>query len=271
MGDCVRRRREEWSPVAEWRKTDRGEGTRDAYATYGRGRRGHHERGRCGSTPCQCRAVRRGERGRGCRGFLSRVRRTHLGDAACRGDDGRGDRGAVPVRHGRLSAGSGCAGDGRLSAAAAEQRAAQSPQRCEERDPAHSRAPAAALVRDVTRGELTHQRRRLGRLALRDGGTAQHREMAVETRAGRAAPAGDRRHTWPAAHCYLFHVTPHPYEGTRPGQVNPIAPSRHSCIPVAGFTSLIRRLTITHRIRLIPGRVGHGVQERARPERGRSH
>lgn len=223
------------------------------------------------SAPFQCRAVRWGERCRGGRRFLSRARRAHLGDAACRGDDGRGDRGAVPVRHGRLSAGSGCAGDDRLSAAAAEQRAAQSPQWCEERDPAHSRAPAAALVRDVTRGELTHQQRRLGRLALRDGGTAQHREMAVETRAGRAAPAGDRRHTWPAAHCYLFHVTPHPYEGTRPGQVNPIAPSRHSCIPVAGFTSPIRRLTITHRIQLIPGRVGHGGQERARPERGRSH
>lgn len=176
------------------------------------------------SAPFQCRAVRWGERCRGDTRFLSRVRRAHLGDAACRGDDGRGDRGAVPVRHGRLSAGSGYAGDDRLSAAAAEQRAAQSPQWCEERDPAHSRAPAAALVRDVTRGELTHQQRRLGRFALRDGGTAQHREMAVETRAGRAAPAGDRRHTWPAAHCYLFHVTPHPYEGTRPGQVNPIAP-----------------------------------------------
>ncbi|ELP64456.1 hypothetical protein STRTUCAR8_02537, partial [Streptomyces turgidiscabies Car8] len=37
-------------------------------------------------------------------------------------------------------------------------------------------------------------------------------------------------------HRYLFHVTPHPYESTRPGQVNPIAPSGHSCISVTGFT-----------------------------------
>lgn len=132
--------------------------------------------------------------------------------------------GAV-VRRARV----GNAGAGRCSAAA-EQRTAQPLQRCEERDPPHSRDPAAAVVRGVTRGELAHQRGRLERFALRDGRAAQHREMAVEARTGRAAPARDRRDTCPAAHCYLFHVTPHPYESTRPGQANPIAPSWHSCI-----------------------------------------
>lgn len=132
--------------------------------------------------------------------------------------------GAV-VRRARV----GNAGAGRCSAAA-EQRTAQPLQRCEERDPPHSRDPAAAVVRGVTRGELAHQRGRLERFALRDGRAAQHREMAVEARTGRTAPARDRRDTCPAAHCYLFHVTPHPYESTRPGQANPIAPSWHSCI-----------------------------------------
>lgn len=143
-----------------------------------------------------------------------------------------------------------------VCSASAEQRTAQSAQWCEERDSPHSRAPAAAVVRGVTRGELTHQRRSLGRLALRDGGAAQHCEMAVEARAGRAAPASDRRDSCPAAHCYLFHVTPHPYESTRPGQANPIAPSRHSGIAGAGFTLPVRGLTVTLRIRPIPGRVG---------------
>jgi hypothetical protein len=44
--------------------------------------------------------------------------------------------------------------------------------------------------------------------------------------------------------------------GTRPGQVNPIAPSGHPCIPVIGFTSPVRGLGVTLRIQLISGRVG---------------
>src|SRR5690606_23623156 len=105
------------------------------------------------------------------------------------------------------------------------------------------RAPGVAVGHGVVRGQLAHQRGRLGRLALRDRRSRQDREMAVEARTGRAAPAGDRRDPGPAAHCYLFHVTPHPYESTRPGQSNPIAPYGHSCIEVTGFTFPIRVLT----------------------------
>src|SRR5206468_3631000 len=100
----------------------------------------------------------------------------------------------------------------RCRSAPAEQRTAQSAQRREEQHTADPVAPGTALTWGVTRGQLTHQRSRLGRLALRDGRAAEHREMAVEARTGRAAPAGDRRDPGPAAHCYLFHVTPHPYE-----------------------------------------------------------
>lgn len=148
---------------------------------------------------------------------------------------------------------------GRLSAAA-EQGTAQPAQWREERDPPHARTPAGAVVRGVTCGQFAHQRRRLGRLALRDGRATHHRKMAVEARTGRAAPTRDRRDSRPATHCYLFHVTPHPYEGTRPGQVNPIAPSSHSCIPGTGFTYPQRGLTITLRIRAISGRVGQPVR-----------
>src|SRR5690606_24046525 len=128
----------------------------------------------------------------------------------------------------------------------AEQGAAQSAQRGEQRDPAGTRAgtPGAA----GTRGQLAHQWGRPGRLALRHGGTSKHRQMPLETRTARSAPAGDRRDPGPAAHCYLFHVTPHPYESTRPGQGNPIAPSGHSCIEVTGFTFPIRVLTNTRRL-----------------------
>lgn len=142
--------------------------------------------------------------------------------------------------------------DSRRSAAAAEERTPQSPQRGEERD---TRAPAPAGVRGVARREFEHQQRRFRRLALRDGGTAQHCEMTVEARTGRTAPTCDRRHTRPAAHRYLFHVTPHPYEGTRPGQVNPIVPRRHTCIPAAGLHTRTRVLTSRYRILSVPGRV----------------
>jgi hypothetical protein len=93
--------------------------------------------------------------------------------------------------------------------------------------------------------------------------------MAVQARAGRAAPAGDRRDPGPAAHCYLFHVTPHPYESTRPGQGNPIAPAGHSCIAVTGFTYPTRVLTITLRIRQVSGRVGQRASSWAGPSRRR--
>jgi hypothetical protein len=66
--------------------------------------------------------------------------------------------------------------------------------------------------------------------------------MTVEARTGRAAPARDRRDPGPAAHCYLFHVTPHPYESTRPGQSNPISPLGHTCISPTGFTFPVRGL-----------------------------
>lgn len=137
-----------------------------------------------------------------------------------------------------------------LALPAAEQGAAQPTQRGEERDAARPgpRAPGAAVVRGVTRDELAHQRRRLGRLPLWDRGAPENREMAVEARTGRAATARDRRDPGPAAHRYLFHVTPHPYESTRPGQGNPIAPSGHSCIEVTGFTFPIRGLTNTRRL-----------------------
>lgn len=162
------------------------------------------------------------------------------GRRRCRGDDGRGG-GAAPGRWWTVRA---------LALPAAEQGAAQPTQRGEERDAARPgpRASGAAVVRGVTRDELAHQRRRLGRLPLWDRGSSEDREMAVETRAGRTATASDRRDPGPAAHCYLFHVTPHPYESTRPGQGNPIAPSGHSCIEVTGFTFPIRGLTNTRRL-----------------------
>ncbi|CAM5487660.1 Vitamin B12 import ATP-binding protein BtuD [Streptomyces tendae] len=116
------------------------------------------------------------------------------------------------------------------------------------------------------------QRRRLdlaASLVRRPGRPSEYREMTVEARAGRAAPAGDRRDPCPAAHCYLFHVTPHPYESTRPGQGNPIAPVRHACIAVTGFTFPVRGLTITLRIGEIPGRVGQpAARWRGRPPTG---
>ena len=110
------------------------------------------------------------------------------------------------------------------------------------------------------RGDLTHQRRRLGRLVRRDGGAAQHRQVAVEPRAGHAAPALHRGYARPAGHRYLFHVTPHhlfphrhsrtvltarSYDAPGPGRLNPIAPRGHSCIPVTRFTCFIRVLTGT--------------------------
>lgn len=170
--------------------------------------------------------------------------------AACRGNDGRLERGVAPGRRGGPSGGPsgrprGTPVSGR--SAPAEQRAAQPSQWREERDAAHSRSPRTSVLCGLTCGQLAHQRGRLGRLDLRNGGAAQHREMAVETRTGRAAPARDRRDPRPAAHCYLFHVTPHPYESTRPGQSNPIAPSGHSCIAVTGFTFPTRALTTPSR------------------------
>lgn len=176
------------------------------------------------------------------------------GTAARRGDDGRG-RTAVCRFGGVAGARVEKAGADSRSAAA-EQRAAQPPERREQRDPPHTRDPGAAVVRVVTGREFTHQRRRLDGLALRYGGTAEHREMSVEARTGRAAPARDRRDACPAAHCYLFHVTPHPYKSTRPGQTNPIAPSRRACISDKGITFPIRGLTVTLRIQPFPGRVG---------------
>lgn len=132
---------------------------------------------------------------------------------------------------------------------AAEQGAAQSAQRGEERDAARAGPRAlGAVVRAVTRGQLTHERRRLGRFPLRDRRPREDREMAVEARTARAAAAGDRRDPGPAAHCYLFHVTPHPYDSTRPGQGNPIAPYGHPCIEVTGFTFPVRVLTNTRRL-----------------------
>lgn len=49
-----------------------------------------------------------------------------------------------------------------------------------------------------------------------------------------------------------------------PGQVNPIAPRRHSCIPVAGLRTHIRRLTPHARILSISGRVGQNGNGRRR-------
>lgn len=105
---------------------------------------------------------------------------------------------------------------GRLLATRSEEGTAQATERGEERDPCAAAAVTVhrRLVR--TRRQLPHQQRRLGHLSLGHGGSAEHREMTVEPRTRRAAPAGDGRHSRPAAHCYLFHVTPHPYKGTRP-------------------------------------------------------
>lgn len=125
--------------------------------------------------------------------------------------------------------------------------------------------PVTASVPDVTRRYLPHQRGRLRGLALRERGAAEHREVAVEARTARAAPAGDRRDPRPAAHRYLFHVTPHPYLSTRPGQGNPIAPPGHSCITVTRFTFPARVLMITLRIRPNPGRVGQAAHSSDEP------
>lgn len=187
---------------------------------------------------CQ-RCYARGEKGRERRGYPCSGGHT-LGAAACRGDDGRRDR---STRRGGVAARARVRNVRAWCSAPAEQRTAQSAQRREERDATDSRTPVAAGLRGVTGGQLTHQRGRLGRFPLRDDRAAQHREMSVEARTGRAAPASDRRDPRPAAHCYLFHVTPHPYESTRPGQGNPIAPLGHSCIAVTGFTFPIRVLT----------------------------
>lgn len=146
-----------------------------------------------------------------------------------------------------------------------EQRPAQPAQRCEQRYPADPCPPVTASVPDVTRRYLPHQRGRLRGLALRERGAAEHREVAVEARTARAAPAGDRRDPRPAAHRYLFHVTPHPYLSTRPGQGNPIAPPGHSCITVTRFTFPARVLMITLRIRPNPGRVGQAAHSSDEP------
>lgn len=183
---------------------------------------------------------------------LPGLTRTWRRATADSGDDGRVGSGAIP--------GPGAVG----SAAAAEERASQSSQRREERDP---RALAPTCVRGVARGQLPHQQRRLRGIALRDDRAAQHREMAVEARTRRPGPAGNSRHSRPASHRYLFHVTPHPYEGTRPGQVNPIPPRRHPCIPGAGLSTHIRRLTTVHRLCPIPGRVGQGADDRTPRDR----
>jgi hypothetical protein len=144
---------------------------------------------------------------------------THRRNSAGPGDDGRADGSAAPGR-GDLGHGperwAASVVTGRRSAAAAEERASQSPQRREERD---TRAPAPAGVRGIARGELEHQQRRFRRLALRNGGAAQHCEMAVEARTGRTAPTCNGRHTRPAAHRYLFHVTPTRTRAPGPGRL----------------------------------------------------
>lgn len=127
------------------------------------------------------------------------------------------------------------------SAVVAEQRTTQPAQWREQR---HPRTPAVLRARVIVRDQLLHQHRGALRLPLGDGRAAQHREMAVEARAGRTASAFDRRHSWPAPYRYLLHDTPHPYEGTRPGQSNPTSPSRHPRIPGSGFTTTSRVLTI---------------------------
>ncbi len=156
--------------------------------------------------------------------------------------DGDGARGAGPEVTAERGP-SKSSEERRWDSAPAEQRTAQATQRGEERDAADPCTTVTARLLGVTSGQFTHQRGRLGRLRLGHRGTRQHREVAVEARTGRAAPAGDRRDPGPAAHCYLFHVTPHPYESTRPGQVNPIAPAGHACIAVTGFTFPVRVLT----------------------------
>jgi hypothetical protein len=167
---------------------------------------------------------------------VGRFLRTDCGGAD-RPRDGSRVHGHRPGSEGGSTEG-GSAG---RSAAPAEQRAAQLAQWREQRD---TRAPAGRTVPPaVTSCELAHQRRCFFRLALGHGGAREHRQMPVETRTRRARTAFDRRHSRPAAHCYLFHDTPHPYEGTRPGQGNPIARPRHACIPVTGFTCPTGELT----------------------------
>lgn len=167
------------------------------------------------------------------------------------GDDGRAGSGAIP-------------GPG-----PSDQRRLPKSERRSRRRGAKSETRALLLrrVRGVARGQLAHQQRRLRGIALRDDRAAQHREMAVEARTRRPGPAGNSRHSRPASHRYLFHVTPHPYEGTRPGQVNPIPPRRHPCIPGAGLSTHIRRLTTVHRLCPIPGRVGQGADDRTPRDR----
>lgn len=132
---------------------------------------------------------------------------------SCRrpGPDERSDRSAAPGRcdRPRCRFRSG-------SAVTPEQRAPQPAQRREQRHPGAAAVPRARMI---TLGELTHQQRRPLRLTLWDGGATQHREMAVETRTGRTAPAVDGRDSRPATHCYLFHDSPHPTRAPGPGRV----------------------------------------------------
>lgn len=157
----------------------------------------------------------------------------------CPGPDERSDRSAAPGRcdrpRCRFSSG---------SAVTAEERAPQPAQRREQRHPGAAAVPRTEMI---TCGELPHQGRRPFRLTLRDGGTTQHREMAVETRTGRTAPAADGRDSRPATHCYLFHDSPHPTRAPGPGQGNPISLGGHACRPVNGFTC--PALTLTNTIR----------------------
>ena len=138
-------------------------------------------------------------------------RRAHRHAAGALGPDERSDRSAAPGRcdRPRCRFRSG-------SAVTAEQRAPQPAQRREQRHPGAAAVPRTEMI---TCGELLHQGRRPFRLALRDGRTTQHREMAVETRTGRTAPAADGRDSRPATHCYLFHDSPHPTRAPGPGRV----------------------------------------------------
>ncbi|GAA3070653.1 hypothetical protein GCM10020000_63990 [Streptomyces olivoverticillatus] len=88
--------------------------------------------------------------------------------------------------------------------------------------------------RVVTRRQLAHQHGRTLDLALRQGGPAEHREVPVEARTRRTASVTDRRHTWPAAHSYLIHETPHPYEAPGPGRVtlSPHRVTRAFAVPI---------------------------------------
>lgn len=114
---------------------------------------------------------------------------------------------------------------------------------------------------------------------------------SCDSRCGTAGPPSTER--WRSRRV-LVALLPHVIAGTRallrtvicsmslptrtrapgPGQVNPIAPPRRPCIPVAGFTFPVRRLTTTPRIHLIPGRVGHmarGSPCAAAPRRNSVH